>query len=82
LKPAKKALFVFVLLMLMLNGLTSFAQETADDQKPKNLTELKKSIQKVLKDTKTPGAVVVMISGDETTLLEGFGNADNVDLKI
>jgi CubicO group peptidase (beta-lactamase class C family) len=61
---------------------SSKAQMVSDDTKPKTLTELKNSIQKVLKDTKTPGAGVVMLSGDETIMLQGFGKADiekNVD---
>lgn len=72
-KTVKKAI---VLVLFICIGSSSFAQKTMDENKPQNLTELKNSIRKILKETKTPGAGVVMISGDETVLLEGFGKAD------
>ena len=53
-----------------------FTQTANSNDKPETLTELKSSIQRILKDTKTPGAGVVMVSGDKTILLEGFGKAD------
>ena len=69
-------------LLLIFNGSKSFAQQVADDNKPQTLTALKNSIQKVLKETNTPGAGVAMVMGDSTIMLEGFGKADvenNVD---
>ena len=81
-KLAKPIIFVFVLLLIF-NGSKTFAQEASDQNKPKTLTELKSSIQKILEETKTPGAGVVMVSGDETILLEGFGKSDienNIDV--
>ncbi len=81
-KLAKPIIFVFVLLLIF-NGSKTFAQEASDQNKPKTLTELKNSIQKILEETKTPGAGVVLVSGDETILLEGFGKADienNIDV--
>jgi CubicO group peptidase (beta-lactamase class C family) len=68
-------------MLLVLNGLNAFA-EKASDIKPQNLTALRDSIQKILKETKTPGAGVVLVSGDETIMVEGFGKADiekNID---
>jgi len=82
-KPIIKSIFVLVLLLSNFNGSITFSQETYNDNEPQTLTELKNSIQKVLKDTKTPGAGVVMVSGDETIMLEGIGKADienNIDV--
>ena len=74
-KTIKKAISL-LLLLLIFNGLNTFAQKVADDNKPKTLSALKDSIQKILIETKTPGAGVVMVSGDETLMAEGFGKAD------
>ena len=71
-----KTIPLLVLLLFIFNGSKSFAQEAYNDNKPRTLTELKNSIQKILRETKTPGAGVVLVSGDETILLEGFGKAD------
>ncbi|NWJ50294.1 MAG: serine hydrolase [Bacteroidetes bacterium] len=71
-----KIFTLLVLLLFIFNGSKSFAQEAYNSNKPKTLTELKNSIQKILKETKTPGAGVVLVSGDETIMLEGFGKAD------
>ena len=65
-----------IFILLICNGIYSFAQKTSDENRPQNLTELKNSIQKVLIKTKTPGVGVVLVSGDETILVEGFGKAD------
>ena len=74
---------IIVFLVIGMQSFTSKAQNISDDNKPKNLTELKNSIQKIVKETKTPGAAVVLVSGDETILLSGFGKADienNIDV--
>src|ERR1035437_8273441 len=71
-----KIKLIIVFLVIGMQAFTSKAQNVSDDNKPKTLTELKNSIQKILRDTKTPGAGVVLVSGDETILLEGFGKAD------
>ena len=76
-----KLLLIFLVIGML--SVTSKAQKANDDTKPKTLKELKNSIQKVLRETKTPGAGVVLVSGDETVLLEGFGKADienNIDV--
>ena len=82
-KTTKKTIAVLVVLLLIFNGLNAFAQKIAGDNKPKTLTALKDTIQKILSETKTPGAGVVMVSGDETIWLEEFGKADienNIDV--
>ena len=60
-----------------------FAQDVSNVKGPQTLAELQDSIRKILKETNTPGAGVVMVSGDETIMLEGFGKADkenNIDV--
>src|ERR1035437_7996894 len=71
-----KIKLIIVFLVIGMQAFTSKAQNVSDDNKPKTLTELKNSIQKILRETKTPGAGVVLVSGDETILLAGFGKAD------
>ena len=78
-----KKTITLLLLLLIFNGLNAFAEKASNKNKPKNLIELKDSIQKILKETKTPGAGVVLVSGDETIMVEGFGKADienNIDV--
>jgi CubicO group peptidase (beta-lactamase class C family) len=72
----RKTLPVLVLLLSVFIGLTSFAQNVSDGRKPKNLAELKSSIQKILKETKTPGVGVALVTGDSVVWLGGLGKAD------
>lgn len=67
---------VLVSLLFIFSASKSFAQNVGNINKPQTISELSESIQKVLKDTKTPGAGVVMLSGDEAIMLQGFGKAD------
>jgi len=53
-----------------------FAQGVSTTNKPQTLGELQDSIQKILVETKTPGAAIVMVSGDEVVWLKGLGKAD------
>lgn len=53
-----------------------FAQGVSTTNKPQTMSELQDSIQKILIETKTPGAAIVMVSGDEVVLLKGLGKAD------
>ncbi|MEI7660885.1 MAG: serine hydrolase [Bacteroidota bacterium] len=81
-KYFKITAFLLVLLPVIYTGSSLSAQNAGDAKKPQTLSELSESIQKVLKDTRTPGAGVVMLSGDETIMLQGFGKADiekNID---
>jgi len=83
-KLLRKTIPLFLFLLFLLNGSKASAQENVDYNKPKTLAELRIAIQRTLSLTKTPGAGVVLVSGDETILLEGFGKADmenNVDVK-
>lgn len=81
-RTTKKAISL-LLLLLIFNGLNAFAEKASGNNKPSTLTALKDTIQKILKETKTPGAGVVLVSGDETIMVEGFGKADienNIDV--
>ena len=82
-KLITKTIPVLVFLLSIFNGSKCLAQEVVDDNKPQTLNELETSIQKLLKETKTPGAGVALVSGDETIWLEGIGKADienNIDV--
>ena len=79
-KKMKKSIILVALLLFNIS--LCFPQEDGVNYKPQTLNELKISIQKILIETNTPGAGVVMVSGDKTILLEGFGKADienNID---
>ncbi len=75
-KLIEKTISLLLLLLFIFNGSKSFAQDISHVNEPQTLDELQESIQKILNETNTPGAGIVMVSGDETILLEGFGNAD------
>ncbi len=71
------------ILLALFNITATSAQDSVKPYKANTLNELQESIQRVLKETNTPGAGVVLISGDSTILLKGFGKADienNVDV--
>ncbi|HWS00973.1 MAG TPA: serine hydrolase domain-containing protein [Prolixibacteraceae bacterium] len=82
-KLLRKTITLFLFFLFLLNGLKVSAQGTVDYNKPNTLAELRIAIQKTLSVTETPGAGVVLVSGDETILLEVFGKADlenNIDV--
>ncbi len=64
------------ILLSICNISITFSQESRDVNKPKTLIELKESIQKVLKETNTAGAGIVMINGDSVVWIGGVGKAD------
>ena len=74
---------ITILLLLSIAMSLCFAQERSDIKSPQILTELQDSIQKILIETNTPGAGIVMVSGDDVVLLKGLGKADlenNIDV--
>lgn len=75
-KMSKILFFVWVLLFFVANGSDSFAQTANHDNGPQTLIELKNSILEILRETKTPGAGVALVTGDEIVWLEGLGKAD------
>lgn len=71
-----------IILLVFLPFSLCFAQDISNVS-PQTLNELKDSIQKILIETNTPGAGIVMVSGDDVVLLEGLGKADienNIDV--
>ncbi len=70
--------------MCLLFGVSpGFAQKVTNDDVPQTINELQDSIQKILIETKTPGAGVVMVAGDSVVLLMKYGMADvknNIDV--
>jgi CubicO group peptidase (beta-lactamase class C family) len=77
----KKIASVLLSLLFIYSGSKSFAQNVGKVNTSQTLSELCESIRKVLKDSKTPGAGVVVLSGDQTILLKGFGKA-NIEKNI
>lgn len=77
----KKSIILLVFLMSSIT-ITS-AQNIKADNASQTLKKLQDSIQKVLTETNTSGAGIVMMSGDSIVLLRGFGKADienNIDV--
>lgn len=73
-KIIKKSIILLVFLVCSIS--VSFAQNIIADNTPQTLEDLQDSIQKVLIETNTNGASVVLLSGDSVILLKGFGKAD------
>jgi len=74
---------ITILLFLSIAMSLCFSQTKGDVISPQTLTELQDSIQKILIETNTPGAAIVMVSGNEVVLLKGLGKADvanNIDV--
>lgn len=75
---------IFTILIFLIFSLSQcFAQDISNIKIPKTLSELQDSIQKILIESNTPGAGIVMLSGDSVVLLMEFGKADvenNIDV--
>ena len=57
--------------------LSAFSFNTAADEAwPKTIPELQAAIEKVLKETKTPGAGIAIVSRDKAEWVAGLGKAD------
>ena len=77
----KKSILLVVLLLFII--LQCFAQNVSDVDSPQTLNDLKDSIQKILIETNTPGAGIIMMSDDTIVMLAGLGKADienNIDV--
>ena len=78
----RKIIYALILLFLVFNSLTIFAQKTIEESKPQTLVELKDAIRKILKETNTPGTGIVLVSGNQSVDFE-LGKADidnNIDV--
>ncbi len=53
----------------------------AEDKGPKTIEELRQAIEKVLKDGRTPGAAVAIVSRDKVEWMAGLGLADEATNK-
>src|SRR5579862_8866499 len=49
---------------------------TDTNHSPRSIPELQSAIESVLKETKTPGAAIAIVSRDKTDWLAGIGKAD------
>lgn len=61
-------------LLICLNALRLAAADT--NNAPKSIPELQTEIESVLKETRTPGAAIAIVSRDKTDWLAGIGLAD------
>jgi CubicO group peptidase (beta-lactamase class C family) len=66
-----------LVLLLGLSGIGCSNSEKEDEKPaPKTLTELEKGIREILKETKTPGIGVALVTTEETPWVAGIGKAD------
>ena len=65
-----------ILIFLFFSLSYCYPQDISKTKLPKTLTELQDSIQKILIETNTNGAAIIMISGDSMVLFKEFGMAD------
>ena len=80
-KIIKKSIILLVFLVCSIS--ISFAQNITAGNTSQTLEDLQDSIQKILIETNTNGAAVVLVSGDSVILLRVFGKADvenNIDV--
>lgn len=80
-KIIKKPIIQLVFLVFSIS--LSFVQNITANNIPQTLEDLQDSIQKILTETNTNGAAIVMVSGDSVLLSSGFGKADvenNIDV--
>ncbi|MGB5988709.1 MAG: serine hydrolase [Marinifilaceae bacterium] len=75
-----KAFYITLVSILIFSNLNLYAQ---DANKSQSLLDLQDTIREILTKTNTPGAGVIMVSGDSLILLKGMGKADlekNIDV--
>jgi len=70
----KRLLLLSICLPIGLSLLPVSGAET--NGQPHTIPDLQKAIESVLKETKTPGAAIVIVSRDKTEWLAGLGKAD------
>ena len=77
----RKIITVFVFMFISMS--LCIAQNDINVNSPQTIEDLNDTIQKILIETQTPGAAIVMVSGDKVVLLEGIGKANieqNIDV--
>lgn len=81
-KIIKKSIILLAFLVCSIS--IGFAQNITTGNASQALEDLQNSVKKILIETNTKGASVVLMSGDSVTLLKVFGKADvenNIDVK-
>jgi len=68
----KKLLLLLASLLVSSGGLPA----AEADSRPKSIPELQAAIETVLKETRTPGAAIAIVSRDQTEWVAGIGKAD------
>jgi len=68
--------FLLLLVALLIPSVALSAAEVNTNSGPKSIPELQTAIETVLKDTRTPGAAVAIVSRNQTEWVAGIGKAD------
>ena len=63
--------------LLLLTASSSRAAATSEDR-PQTIPQLQAAIETVLKETRTPGAAIAIVSRDQADWVAGIGKADVV----
>jgi CubicO group peptidase (beta-lactamase class C family) len=75
--PSQKNLALPILFLTTVLLVSSFdARADAGGDLPKSIPELQAAVEKVLKETKTPGAGIAVVSRDQAEWVAGIGKAD------
>src|ERR1700710_924561 len=64
-----------IVFMLLLTAFSLRAAATREDR-PQTIPQLQAAIKKVLKETRTPGAAIAIVSRNQAEWLAGIGQAD------
>jgi CubicO group peptidase (beta-lactamase class C family) len=69
-------IFRIISLTILLSAFSFSAEADTNTNWPKTIPELQAAIERVLKETKTPGAGIAIVSRDKTEWVAGMGKAD------
>ena len=67
---------VRVICFMLLSTAFSFRPAAAGEDRPQTIPHLQAAIEKVLKETRTPGAAIAIVSRDKAEWVAGIGKAD------
>lgn len=68
--------FLLPLVSLLIPSLALPAAEVTGNTGPKSIPELQAAIEAILKDTRTPGAAIAIVSRNQAEWVAGIGKAD------
>jgi CubicO group peptidase (beta-lactamase class C family) len=75
--PSRKNLTLpIIVLTTLLLGFSFNAMADTGGDRPKSIPELQTAVEKVLKETRTPGAGIAIVSRDQAEWVAGIGKAD------